>query len=332
MKMLTHNESLPFIKKDWQGNAITHNGRYTNLEGDDLKSFKDVFNWKVKQKNPYANDKQRQQSTLAVTKTENLNEEKHVNSIIPLGHAGFLIDVNDTRIVIDPVLSNSKVLKRYTEQPFFAHEITHIDYILLSHNHRDHIDKDTIKSLTKHNENCKILTGLGIEKVLRRWGVGNEIQEAGWYQRYHTYDSIQIDFLPSRHWSRRWLTDTNINLWGSFALTMPTENKTIYYASDSGYASHFKEIGSMYDISTAMIGIGAFEPMWFMQPYHTGPEEALMVFSDLRADSMMPMHYGTFDLSDEPVNYPGELLKRIIFENNLEVNVKWVEIGKRMGI
>ena len=122
-------------------------------------------------------------------------------------------------------------MKRYTKVPFVISELTNVDYLLLSHNHRDHIDKHSIVQVSQCNPNAVILTGLEVGKLLRAWGVKNQIQEAGWYQQYHTPATLTIDYLPSQHWSRRWLTDTNTTLWGSFLIHDNVADKTIYCLS-----------------------------------------------------------------------------------------------------
>lgn len=167
-----------------------------------------------------------------------------------------------------------------------------------------------------------------MKKKLKSWGIKNQIQEAGWYQQYNTTSDIAIDYLPSQHWSRRWLTDTNVHLWGSFMIQNKTNNKTIYFAGDSGYGQHFLDIGNEYNIDIAMIGIGAYEPQWFMQSAHTGPTDAYRAFTDLKAKYWIPMHYGTFDLSDEPIFYPEQILR----ENHPEVidKINWMHIGKKI--
>ena len=188
----------------------------------------------------------------------------------------------------------------------------------------------SIIQVCKYNPSAIILTGLEIGKVLKKWGIKNEILEAGWYQQFNISDDITIDYLPSQHWSRRWITDTNINLWGSFMINDKRSNKTIYYAGDSGYAPHFAEIGNDYSIDIAMIGVGAYEPQWFMKSAHTGPSEAIMAFSDLKAKFWIPMHYGTFDLSDEPIYYSEQILRE---QDEEELaNVIWMHIGKRITI
>lgn len=328
MRLNTFNKDLKFVKSDWTGNKLNDKGLYTNLYGDDIKNFGDVWRW-MRGAKPLANLKKNQQSPLHWEAIEAIND-KSQHAIIPIGHASFIIDTNRLRLLIDPVVAPNRFMKRYTKVPFHIPELTNVDYLLLSHNHRDHIDKSSLIQICKHNPNAIILTGLEIGRILKGWGIKNQIQEAGWYQQFKTSDNLAIDYLPSQHWSRRWLNDTNIQLWGSFMIQDKVTNKTIYFAGDSGYGQHFSDIGNDYSIDIAMIGIGAYEPRWFMSSAHTGPSDALKAFQDLKAKHWMPMHYGTFDLSDEPIYYPEKILR----EQHPEAleQITWMDIGKRIHI
>jgi L-ascorbate metabolism protein UlaG (beta-lactamase superfamily) len=98
-------------------------------------------------------------------------------------------------------------------------------------------------------------------------------------------------------------------LWGSFMIHF--DDKSIYFGADSGQGSHFKEIGNLFDIDLTFLGIGAYEPIWFMHPSHTSPNDVLKVKEELNANYLIPMHYGTFDLSDEPIYNPKAELEKL---------------------
>lgn len=322
----TFNPELDFIINDWEGNSINELGRYTNLYGDDIRTLMDVIKWRFGPR-PLARLKKNQKSPLSFNFIQDI-QNKNQDSIIPLGHAGFIIDLKQKRFVIDPFIIQNPLLKMHTPIPVENHQILDVDYLLLSHNHRDHIDKESIKLICRLNPESIILTGLEIGRMLRRWNITNPIQEAGWFQKYNTDSFFEIAYLPTQHWSRRWLRDTNQHLWGSFIIKDNSSDQCIYYGSDSGYDQHFKLIGSLYNIDIAILGIGACEPRWFMKSYHMNPEDALTAFDDLKAKKWMPMHYGTFDLSDEPIYYPEQVL-RTEFANKLD-NIIWMKIGERI--
>ncbi|KEO75485.1 MBL fold metallo-hydrolase [Anditalea andensis] len=327
MAVKKYNNDLKFVKSEWSGNHLNDKGLYSNIYGDDIKTLSEVMRW-VRSAKPWAKIKKTQQTPLSFQTIKDI-KDKRTNAVIPLGHASFIVDMNGKRLVIDPVVAPNRFLKRYTKVPFDIPALDNIDYLLLSHNHRDHIDKNSVKQLARLNPEAVILTGLEIGKILKGWGVNNQVQEAGWYQQYRTAETLSIDYLPSQHWSRRWLTDTNKHLWGSFMLQDLVSGKTIYFASDSGYGNHFKDIGNDYKIDMAMIGVGAYEPQWFMRPAHTGPSDAINAFNDLKAKRWMPMHYGTFDLSDEPIFYPEQVLREQY--PDMVPNIVWMEIGKRIA-
>jgi L-ascorbate metabolism protein UlaG (beta-lactamase superfamily) len=181
----------------------------------------------------------------------------------------------------------------------------------MSHDHRDHCDKNSLRKIRKLNPEIQYFTGLNMDKIMRKFLHKAAGQSAGWYQQFNTTGlGFNLYFLPTRHWSKRGFFDTNKRLWGSFILEI--DGKTIYFGGDSGYGSHYKEIVSLFpNIDIAILGIGAYEPEWFMESNHSSPEKSYQAFLDLNAKQFIPMHYGTFDLSDEPIGYPAQVLEEI---------------------
>ncbi len=113
--------------------------------------------------------------------------------------------------------------------------------------------------------------------------------------------------MPARHWSRRSIGDTNCRLWGSFYISA---QKRIFFMGDSGMDSHFSELPRLHEApDLALMGVGAYSPEWFMHPSHMRPEDSWKSFLELKAGKMIPMHFGTFDLSDEPASEPLRRLK-----------------------
>lgn len=321
----THNPDLQFTKKDWSGNKLDSKNRYKNLDGHSARGLGDVMKWKLFQKNKYDAQRKGQKTNVEVFKNSNFLDTQ-VDGVTWLGHATFLITVGGKRIITDPILYDIWPLKRWTELPCAIEDLVDIDCILLSHNHRDHADKKSMKKITQQNPDAIIFTGLEIGGLLKRWDVKNEIVEAGWFQKYPSIDDIvDVTYLPAKHWNRRFLHDLNQMLWGSFMIEMG--EKTIYFGADSGLDNHFEVIGQMYDIDVAIIGIGAYEPIWFMHPSHTSPADALVAKENLGAKYMIPMHYGTFDLSDEPIFNPKEALLKLSEGRNdihaLGIGKKW---------
>lgn len=327
----THNKELPFIKDGWTGNPLDSKGRYKNLDGHSARGIGDVFKWKVLQKNKYAPMRKGQVSNLNVTKNTDFLDRK-IDGITWLGHATFVIIIDGVKIITDPVLFDIWPLKRFTELPCAVDDLTGFDVILLSHNHRDHADQKSMKKITSLNPYAVIYTGLETGRLLSKWKVKNQIVEAGWYQEYpKVADQVKITYLPARHWGRRYLHDLNRMLWGSFMINGPTEK--LYFGADSGLGGHFEEIGSLFEIDTAILGVGAYEPIWFMHPSHTSPTDAIEACKSLKCNRLIPMHYGTFDLSDEPVFYPRVRLAELSNRpknNNLDIVA--ADIGQRIDL
>jgi L-ascorbate metabolism protein UlaG (beta-lactamase superfamily) len=184
-----------------------------------------------------------------------------------------------------------------------------------------------LKTIQRQNPDAVFLAGLNMKSLLNKWVGDNEVQEAGWYQQYKLDDDVEIFFLPARHSSRRSINDVNERLWGAFVIR--NKEKTIYYGGDSGYGSHYKEAGILFpNISVAMIGVGAYSPRWFMSPNHQDPQKAVQAFNDTRAKMMIPFHYGTFDMADEPLSEPEAILSTLAEENRVKQHLKIVKIGE----
>jgi L-ascorbate metabolism protein UlaG (beta-lactamase superfamily) len=164
--------------------------------------------------------------------------------------------------------------------------------------------------------------------LLKKWTNSTDIQAAGWYQQYLTpADGIKIHYLPSRHWARRGLTDTNTTLWGAFLLEF--DGKKIYFGGDSGYGNHVGKVRELFgEVDYYLAGIGAFAPRWFMGPSHMHPEEAARASNDLKPQNFLPMHYGTFDLSDEPLLEPARLIRQLKENQILQSNLRIPAVGE----
>ncbi|MCY7377354.1 MAG: MBL fold metallo-hydrolase [Pyrinomonadaceae bacterium] len=236
--------------------------------------------------------------------------------------------MNGVNILLDPVFGEPSLITRYVTPPSPIEKLRKVDFILISHDHRDHCDETTIKQLTAKFPAAKILTSLRMDELLNDWNSANvEIQTAGWYQQFALpTDKIEITFLPSRHWSRRGLLDTNWRLWGAFVIQ--GAGKTVYFSGDSGFGGHYKELAELFPkIDYFLIGIGAYQPNWFMKANPNKPSEAFQGFLDAQAAALIPMHFGRFDLSDEPPNEPLRLLKQKAAEAGLSDKIKNLQIN-----
>lgn len=299
----TKNDELPVIRSGWRGNPVDQKERFINDEHPFLPKMADLLKWKLGG-NRFKEEKEADNERLEVKDpAEFLASER--DGILWFGHASFFIRLGGVSIVTDPIFGKPPFVSRFVEVPSPLEKIKKVDYILLSHDHRDHADEETIRVLTKKFPDAVLLAGLRMDDILNEWKTpSNRLMTAGWFQEFTTGDErVKFFFLPVRHWSRRGLFDTNQRLWGGFVIQ--TEKTTVYFSGDSGYGRHYREAAELFPkIDYFLIGIGAYEPRWFMEPNHNTPAEALNAFQDAGARTLIPMHYGTFDLSDEPPNAP----------------------------
>lgn len=320
-----HNPELDTIKQNWAGTPVDSEGRFINLEFPFLPKIKEVLKWKFS-KNPQQQEKKHDSFRLTLVNDSSFLKDD-LDCIVWLGHATFFIRVNNVQLLIDPVFYSVPFIKRYSQHAFNANTFQHVDYLLISHDHQDHCQQKSIREVVDNNPNITLLTGLNMERLLRPWTKNIPIQTAGWYQQYKTDDRVELFFLPSRHWSKRGLTDDNARLWGAFVIR--SQNKTIYFSGDTGYGNHFREARELFpDIDIAIVGVGAFRPEWFMHPNHVSPNDAVKGFNELGAKQFIPMHYGTFDVSDEPVGEPLRILRALEKEEKINGELSVLNLGE----
>lgn len=247
--------------------------------------------------------------------------------IVWLGHAAFFIRMNGIQFLIDPCLESMPFYKRQVGLPCDIDDFRGIDYILLLHGHRDHCDIPSLKKILKNNPQAEFLTALSVSKILKPLGKMN-IQEAGWYQQFKTAN-IEITFLPAVHWNRRYLHDMDKTLWGSFFIK--TKDQSLYFAGDTGYGKHFNEIReSMGTPDICFMPIAAYSPRYIMKGAHVNPLEAIKAFHELGASYFIPMHYGTYDLSDEPMSEPISKIRRAFSSKRMSGNLAEIAVGQML--
>lgn len=323
------NENLPTIKADWKGVPVDAKGRFVNYEFPFLPKAKDLLAWQLSG-NPQKEEKRNDTARLEIKDpTEFLQSDRE--GILWLGHAAFFIRIGSKNILLDPVFGKPPFVKTFVDAPSPLEKIRQVDYVLLSHDHRDHADEESIKQIASKFPDARFYGGLRMDELLKDWITPtNEIQTAGWFQQFRLPDeNVKIYFLPVRHWSRRGLFDTNEKLWGGYVIQ--GAGKTIYFSGDSGYGSHYRETAELFpQIDYFLIGIGAYKPRWFMEPNHNSPDDALKAFADARAKFLVPMHFGRFDLSDEPPGEPLRLLKEKAQQMNVSDKIKALNINESL--
>jgi L-ascorbate metabolism protein UlaG (beta-lactamase superfamily) len=211
-----------------------------------------------------------------------------------LGHATMLVQVGGFNILFDPVFGEiSRLVPRTMKFPWDVNDIPPLDVILLSHNHRDHVDIPSLRKLVCHQPS--VYVPQGDAKLVQKLGYASVTNMMWWQETTLTKNgsSLTISFLPASHWTSRGPFDLNTSLWGSWMLSY--QGRNIYFAGDTAYDQHFSAIRQRYDsIDVAIIPIGPVEPHGLIVDAHLDPHEAVQAFVDLDAQNFIPMHWATF--------------------------------------
>jgi len=230
-----------------------------------------------------------------------------------INHSTLLLQFDDVNILTDPIWSTrcSPVSfigpKRHRAPGIRFDDLPPIDAVLVSHNHYDHCDLPTLARL----DSPRIFTPLGNAAL-----IGERAIDLDWWQSIELTDNISITLVPAQHFCARALSDRNATLWGGFVISAPSGH--LYFAGDTGWGDHFAEIARRFSpIRLAMLPIGAYLPRWFMRPAHIDPAEAVEAHKILGARTSVPMHYGTFNLSDESETQPLDDLRSAIAANGV---------------
>jgi len=204
-----------------------------------------------------------------------------------------------------------------------------IDFVVISHNHYDSLDHRTVDHF---GNSVTWFVPLGLRNWFLQRGIKPErVIELDWWQSYQFNDDVEITFTPAMHWSRRGPWDTNQSLWGGWAIDIDGFNS--WFAGDTGYHTrYFKDIGErLGPFRLAMIPIGAYAPRYFMQDAHVDPAQAVEIHLEVRAQQSLPIHWGTFQLTIEPVLEPAQLLVEEMQRRGLKVQqFRPVNIGETL--
>ena len=292
------------------------NGSFINSENTPLMTG-EISTWEF-----FKKDSLRKPTNL---KTEKINESFFAQvgnkdyQIAWLGHSAFLISIDEKIILLDPMLGSHASpisipsLKRFnSELPINPELIPYIDFVILSHDHYDHLDFSTIQLIKDKVKN--FLVPLGIGSHLRSWNVKEQnIREMNWEQSYKI-DDLEFVCLPARHFSGRGPLNRNSTLWSSWAIK--SSSLKIYFSGDSGYGSHFEKIGKEhgpFDIS--LIDCGQYNSAWKYS--HMFPGQAVAAAIDLKSKYFMPIHWGGFILAMHPWDEPVKKSKKLAKEKGL---------------
>jgi L-ascorbate metabolism protein UlaG (beta-lactamase superfamily) len=232
-----------------------------------------------------------------------------------VNHASFLIQLPRLNILTDPVWSTRVSPigwvgpKRVRDPGVKLEQLPKIDVIVISHNHYDHLDIETLKILNKRFA-PKVLCAVGDKALIESIGIRN-VCELDWWESVEINPDTRITFTPTQHSSGRSLFDRDRSLWGSYFIRY--QGRSVYFGGDAGYSTHYTDIKERVGSpDIALLGIGAYAPRWFMKPVHMNPTEAIIAHRDLGARLSIGMHFGTFQLAAEGFDQPQSDLKEAL--------------------
>ncbi|GAA4468273.1 MBL fold metallo-hydrolase [Nemorincola caseinilytica] len=289
--------------KDGAFQNQSHTPSFTN-GGTFLKVSRKFFFEKSKRSAPT--------TALQATKVDLKQLDPREDVIVWFGHSSYYMQVGGKRMLVDPVLSGSASPVSFTTRSFAgtdiytADDMPEIDVLFITHDHYDHLDHKTVAAL--NNKVKAVVTGLGVGAHLERWGYDpRKIIERDWHQEVDLGDGFRVFTAPARHFSGRGFK-RNVTLWSSFVLYTPQHK--IYIGGDSGYDTHFAEIGKMHGpFDLAILENGQYNDYW--QNIHMMPEETVQAAIDLGARTLFPVHWSKFALS---LHDWDESIKRVVAE------------------
>ncbi len=308
-------------------------GKFINNDGVKMEmSFKDTFKAIGALFNSDSNS--RPNKNIAVQKIDSITiaDYNSKTRFIWFGHSTFLLQIKGKNLLIDPMFGNVPAPNpllggnRFSnELPIEIEKLPHIDAVLITHDHYDHLDFESIQKL-KDKVNM-FYTPLGVGIHLLKWGIEKErIIELDWWQEIK-YDELTIRCTPAQHFSGRGLADREKTLWCSWIIQ--SENENLFFSGDSGYAPHFKEIGDKYGpFDFAFMECGQYNDLWPL--VHMYPEETAQAGLDVKAKKMMPIHWGAFKLAPHSWIDPVERLSKKAKE--LKIDLVIPKIGESIEI
>jgi len=282
-------------------------GRFSNLDGtSDVADLATILRWQL----GLHDEKRPRTPATGVDVPVISNDGKALrraskDALTWIGHATFLIQLGGKSALIDPVMSYrlSAVVTRNVAPGLAWQALPKIDVVLVTHNHRDHMDAPTLKRL---GSDPVYVVPRGLGTWFERAGL-RRVVEMDWWQE-EEIEGLRVTFVPSQHWSRRGLTDINESWWGGFVIERG--GLRVYHSGDTAWFDGFSLIGQRCGpIHASMLPIGAYAPRWFMRAQHMNPEDAVRAFLALGASRFVAMHWGTFKLTDEHLAEPPGLLR-----------------------
>jgi N-acyl-phosphatidylethanolamine-hydrolysing phospholipase D len=305
-------QTPPLLKAHHTPTGFKNN--YTTMVN---KSFGDFLRWRWE---ALGIDKAPQTPTPSIAADLALLKSTNQPTVTWIGHATALVQANGLNVLVDPIFSEraSPVQifgpKRVQPPGVAMADLPNIDVVLISHNHYDHLDRISVAQLDEKAKAAGTTTLFIVPLGLKAWfnGIGiDSVVELDWWQ-HHDVKSVEFHLTPVQHWSARGINDRSATLWGGW--TVLGTDFHWYYAGDTGYSRDFADtakqfaprqteaLGGGFDL--ALVPVGAYEPRWFMSQQHVNPMESVRIHQDVGAKRSIGVHWGTFALTDEPLDQP----------------------------
>ncbi|KAK7102146.1 N-acyl-phosphatidylethanolamine-hydrolyzing phospholipase D-like isoform X2 [Littorina saxatilis] len=309
------------INEEELSKPICKNGRYSNPweTWKDVSLLRYFYSVAITRNESNVPSQKELDQTLPIIKPDISQFEQPLQlgvRMMWIGHATVVAQLDGFTVITDPVFSQRASAtqwvgpKRYRDPACSVEELPKLDAVLISHNHYDHLDHDTVVALNKRfGKDLRWFVPMGLKSWMREVGCENVMEMTWWdEQEVEGTGGVRVACTPCQHWCKRGATDDNEVLWSSWCVLGPKES--FYFAGDTGYCPGFKQIGRKYGpFTTAAIPIGAYHPRWFMSPQHVDPSQALDIHTDIKSKHSIGIHWGTFILTSEHYLEPQKLLK-----------------------
>ncbi|MDI3452892.1 MBL fold metallo-hydrolase [Acinetobacter sp. V89_4] len=254
------------------------------------------------------------------------------NQFIWLGHSNLLMRVGGQTIAIDPVFGDTVapmgiMMHRFQKAPVQVDEFPSVDLVIISHNHYDHLEQQTIEYFAQHSPATKFIVPLGLATTLESWGISaQQITELDWWQQ-HQFKNVRITATEAQHASGRGMRDSNRSLWAGWVIQ--DQKQTIFYSGDNGYGPHYAEVGKRYpQIDIAFIENGQYDIRWAAT--HMSPEQTAQAAKDVGTKHFVPVHWGAYSMALHHWNEP--VLKSIPLVQSYGINTLTPIMGEVFNI
>ncbi|MDH4468453.1 MAG: MBL fold metallo-hydrolase [Bacteriovoracaceae bacterium] len=307
-----------------------YNGEiFTNLDGSGPKSWDQILKWMRDRKRPIISETMLKQIKVLTPSFKNNLKDGELR-VTYINHSTVLLETEHANILTDPIFSNRSSPiqwagpERLHAVPLSISELPHIDIVVVSHNHYDHMDMGSLREIVKKFDPL-IIVPLGNKELLGTIQ-SKIIMELDWGQSYSDVKrNLEVTCVPAQHWSARGMGDKNRSLWSGFMFSVGGKEgvaqKNIYFAGDTGYSELLNEWlkKKFPKIRLALLPIGAFEPKWFMSSHHMSPDDAVKMADVLGVEESIGIHFGTFALADDgPLEAPTRVKEILQARPNLK--------------